>query len=816
MYNKELCHLHVHTDFSTLDGFGSPEKYVKMAKTLGYTHLAITDHGNVDAAIRFQRACVAEGIKHILGCELYIDEDRHVKGRDAKRYHINIFVKNKIGWKNLMRMLTLAHLEGMAIRPRIDPETLLEHCEGLCITTACCSGFVKTKWGLKLFKNLAEKIGDDLYLEVMPHALEIQHEYNCKVLDLADEYDLEVIATNDCHYVNKDDAIIQEQLLCIQRADKMSNPKRWKFTVDGLYLCDTATMIKNFKKNCGDYMDDLEIKRFMCNTMHVAKKCENFSLEQKPVHLPLIEGVDAEKEDEFFQDLIWEGLDKKLELGKIDESREEEYVERIHTELDVLLPKGFTRYFLIVWELLNWCSKNNVAIGPGRGSISGCLIAWLIGFTSVDPLKYDLLFSRFIDAERNDLPDIDIDFDIQKREAVKEHLKQVYGQKNVASVSTFLTIKAAGSLQDLSRIHEIPRAEINAVTKELALEENEILSEEFFDSHEDDVVADFWREYPDICLDAIELQGTIKAYGKHAAGICISQDDLSMSDNCYLVNRNNDILCNWDKDDIEFMGLMKLDVLGLSCLSRNALCLKMIKENHGEDIDLEELDLNDKGVFKMLTKGHCTGVFQLGSYGLTKFCTKLKISTFKDIYNATALFRPGPLRTGIAAEFIKSKEDGVWKKVHPFYDKITEETNGVIIYQEQIMQILNQVAGISWSRCDKIRKVISKSKGADALAPFKKEFISGCIEEQTVDKQVASEMFDDIVEFGAYCFNKSHAVGYSILSYWDAWLKYHYPAEFIAACLSFTKAVDKQQDLLERAKDADLEICLPKTIWRSS
>jgi DNA polymerase-3 subunit alpha len=814
MYNKEFCHLHVHSDFSTLDGFGSPEKFVKKAKSLRYTHLAITDHGNIDCAIRFQRACEKEGIRHVFGCELYIDEDRNKKGRDAKRFHLNCFVKNQKGWRNLMRLLTVAHLEGMAMRPRIDPDILLEHCEGLILTTACCGGFINTQWGMKLFKRLEKKLGDDLYLEVMPHELEQQHEYNLKVLDLADKYDLKVIATNDCHYVNKDDSIIQEQLLCIQRADVMSNPKRFKFTVDGLYLCDAQTLENKFLDNC-EYMDELEIKRYMRNTMEVAKKCEDFRLEQKPVHLPLIEGVEAENEDAFFETLIWDGLDKKIDEEKIKKSCIQKYEDRINDELDILLPKGFTRYFLIVWELLNWCKKNDISIGPGRGSVGGCLIAWLIGITSVDPLKYDLLFSRFISPERNDLPDIDIDFDVEKREDVKEHLKKLYGRKNVASVSTFLTMKAAGSLQDLSRIYEIPKKEINAITKALQLEDNEMLSEEFFDSHEDDVVADFWREEPDICLDAIELQGTIKAYGKHAAGICISQDDLSLSDNCYLVNRNNDILCNWDKDDIEYMGLMKLDILGLGCLSRNNVCLKMIEENHNIKIDLEDLELNDEEVFHMLSKGYCTGVFQLGSWGLTKFCKKLGIESFKDIYNATALFRPGPLRTGIAKEFIDRKKEGKWKKVHALYDQITEETNGVIIYQEQIMLILNELAGISWARCDKIRKMISKSKGADALSPFKKEFVNGCVDSETIDKKTAEGMFDDIVEFGAYCFNKSHAVEYSVLSYWDAWLKHHYPAEFIAACLSFIsgsdeKSLKRQEDLLQRATEQGLKVSLPK------
>jgi DNA polymerase-3 subunit alpha len=802
----KFCHLHVHDEFSALDGFGSPVTYAKRAKELGFKYLGITNHANVDSAIKFQNACKEQGIKPVIGCELYIDEDRRAKDGEAGRKHINVFVKNEAGWKNLLTMLTIANLEGFHKRPRIDPATLLKHCEGLIVATACTAGIMKSDWGMKLFKRLAEVMPDDLYLEIQPHEMPEQIEWNTRCLSLSNNFDIKLIATNDCHYPDADDSILQEILLAVSTGTDWDNPKRWKFDVDTLYLCSRRKMLSLFEKN-HPYIGKQILETALSNTEELAERCCSFRIEKQKVHLPLIPEVCEGQEVDFFKRLIRKGFKQKI-VGKFAEQEEQVYQERVDEEIELLVSKGFERYFLIVWELVNWCRKNNIMTGPGRGSVGGCLVAYLIDITLVDPIKYGLLFSRFISPDRNDLPDIDMDFERDRRDEVIQHIKHLYGDDNVIQISTYLTMKGKMALQDLGRTFGISRTEVSAITK--IMDDEDDISAESFTEAKSGELRDFYTAHPDVVEYAVRMQNTVRGYGKHAAGVCISDRSLTTGDKCNLCNRNGSIVSNWDKDDSEYMGLMKLDILGLSALSRIHECLDLIEENHGKRIDLNSLSMEDEAVLADLSAGRTMGVFQLGTPGITRFCQDLGIETFKDVYNATALFRPGTLGSGMAKEFIERKHGKRWKAIHENVKALTADTYGIIVYQEQVMIMARELAGFSWGECDKLRKVIAKSKGAEEFNKFRDSFISGCIELKTLDKSSATKLFDDIVSFSKYAFNLSHSVEYSVLSIFDAWLKHYYPAEFFASNLSYASN-DKKIEFLDYLVENGFKIVLPKT-----
>lgn len=806
--NNNFSHLHNHTTYSVLDGVGSPEAFAKKAKDLGHKYLAITDHGNIDGTIHFQEACKKEGVIPIIGCEFYICEDLSVKNKSNKNRHINLFVKNEIGWHNVLKMLTIANLHGYYYKPRIDAHTLLKHIDGLVIATACNNSFMADQWGLDLFKKLAVNNPEDLYFEIMPHDFEDQRKWNKKCIKLSKEYDIDIIATNDCHYPNKEDNILQEICLAIQTRDIWRNKNRFKFSIDTLYLCSDLQMKKWFRR-FHPYISRQQTRQYLDNTLQIAEKCCDFKISKAPVYLPLIPQCKDKNEEKKFRAYIRKGLKSKIREGFILENEIEIYRDRITEEFELIKSKGFIRYFLIVWELINWCKQNNILTGPARGSSAGSLICYLIGITNVDSIKYDLLFSRFIDLERNDLPDIDIDFEANKRDRVIKHIKQLYGENNVTQISTFLKMKGKMALQDVSRVFEINKTEINSITKKI--EDKEELSIKTFTESNDNQLIDFYKKHSDIVDYAIRIQGNLRAYGRHAAGICISDKNLTDGSKCNFVKRNNDIIANWEKDNCEYVGLMKLDILGLNALCRISECLKLIKKTHNDDIsqNLNELTFDDPEIFKDINDGFTEGIFQLGTYGITKFCMQMGVDTFKDIYNATALYRPGPLGSGMAKEFLNRKKNKKWKLIHPIIENITKETYGIIIYQEQIMFLFRDIAGFDWGKCNLVRKVIAKSKGTNAINKFRDEFMQGCFNEGTLSGKQAIELFDQIVSFAKYSFNKSHSVAYSMISYYDAWLKHYYDVEFYCSCLSFLDE-EKRKEILSIAVEEDIKIILPK------
>ena len=601
-----FTHLHVHDMYSILDGIGTPEQYAKKAKELGFKALATTNHGNVDNAIKFQNACKKEGIIPIIGCELYIVENIYNKTKGEKRKHVNVWVKNEVGWRNLLQMLTIANVEGHYYRPRIDANVLLNHCEGLIIGTACASTFIDCAWGLELFHKLKEKT--DVYLEVMPFDSEEQKRINNLVMILADSSDTKIIATNDCHYIEREDSIAQETLLAIQSKKKWSDPDRWRFDIDGLYLKTDQEMTEIFKKQ--DVLTRREIRTALTNTQEIVDKCKDFEIKQVEVVLPRLPMLEQKNisDIDFLTDLVEEGFNKRVTKNK------EIYRERINEEMELIREKGFERYFLMVWEIIEWCKTEDIMVGPGRGSAGGSLVCYLLDITKVDPIEFGLLFFRFINPAREDLPDIDIDFEFDRKDDVRKHLEDLYGKNHVAGISTFGFLEARSAIRDLGRVFELDAEEIDIIAKQVTDNLDTLLQ-----------TADgqtFQRLHPKEVQIGKRLEGQIRSRGQHACGIVVSKDDLTIGDKVALTinKKNNDYITNWDKHDIEHQGLMKLDVLGLNALSILNETKRLIKQNHDIDIDFEAINLEDRKVLRRFSKGDNIGCFQLNTYGLKEFC----------------------------------------------------------------------------------------------------------------------------------------------------------------------------------------------------
>lgn len=791
-----FTHLHYHSQFSILDGYGTPEQIIAKAKELQFEAIAITDHASVDGLIKFQRVAKKENIQIIYGCEMYIVPNMYDKKAGEKRKHITLWVKNHDGWQNLLKMLTIANTEGFYYRPRIDPNTLLKHVQGLAIGTACASTFVDSEWGVELLNSLLQQT--EVFGEVMPFDEEGQKRINNIILDYAEQFNFPIIATNDAHYIQEEDSIVQETMLAIQSKKDWDDPTRWKFNVTGLYMRTMQEMVEAFKVQ--DVLNRRQIQTALKNTALVKELCKDFHIEQVDVELPRVPMVvnSGLSDKQFLQSIIEKGF------NEIVAEEHDLYRARVDEELNLIYDKKFEKYFLIVWEIVQWCNDNDIMVGPGRGSAGGSLICYLLGITQVDPIKYNLLFARFLAPSRTDYPDIDIDY--ERKDLVREHLEDIYGKWSVAGVSTFMYMKGKSAIRDVCRTFKIDYKFTNAVAG--AIEDDKVISLE-----NSDVGQEFIRRYPEQYEIAKKLDGQIRGRGQHACAVVITEKDLRNGERVALVSnkQNGDAITNFDKDDIEFCGFLKLDVLGLSELVVLKEAKKLIKNNHDIDIDYNGVDLEDKKLYEQFSLGNTIGCFQVGTYGLAEFCGKLGIDDFAMLSHATALYRPGPLRSGLSEEFIQRKH-GIknWSFIHESMRSIVGHTYGVVVYQEQIMQAVNLVAGLDWSVADKMRKVIAKSKGEEEMRPFRNMFVQGCIDKKTLSEEEANIMFDDFVSFGKYSFNETHSVEYSMITAWDMFLKVYYPLEFYCASFSNASNNDLLQRLIDDAWDNKVEIRSPK------
>lgn len=820
--------LHTHTMYSLLDGLGTPEAYLKRASEIGMRAIAITDHGSVNGALKWQNACKKYDIKPILGSELYIVPDLTIKNKGEKRGHITVLAKNEEGWKNLLNMISISNIEGFYSRPRIDYKTLLNHLEGLVIMTACSNSFLKQPGGEEFFYNLVDAIPDSLFLEVMPHQFQDQYDINKLCLELYNKTNIPLVATNDCHYVFRDQSKTQEVLLAIQRKAKWNDPNRWKFEIDGLHLKDDREMSIGFKRQ--KILSNRQTVLAMNNTEKIAEMI-SFKIPKLDIELPLTKyekrGNEKPEEilDRFCRSELFPGS-PRIKWNK-------EYEERYEYELKVITEKNFARYFLIVYELLEFCREHNIFYGPGRGSAAGSLICYLLGITQVDPLKWGTLFERFINPERIDFPDIDLDYDKDKTDLVKKHLEDEYGEYNIATINTFGKLEARAIIRDIGRVFELNGNDVDIYAKSI---KNDIK-----DSLDTPEGREFSSKYPEEFKLIQELEGTIKNVGQHAAGLIVSKEDLRTSQRCSLRIAENNKVINWDMGDSEHVGLIKIDVLKLGTLTILDETKRLMKKNYGDflyfhgasgsyslggeweegddsldylgEFEFEKLDFEDPKVFEYISKGQTAGIFQLTGYDCTKFCKEIKIENMEDVSAVISIARPGPKET-IANDYVLRKNGMKWAPLHPIHEEITKETYGVMVYQEQLMEAMIYLAGFSGADADQIRKIISRKRDAREFEPFREAFLKGCKDKKTLNEKQANEFWQDLLHHANYSFNRSHAISYSIIAFWTAWCKVYYPAEYTCAYLTHggntDAALRDKSHLIEEIIEQGMNIVTPK------
>lgn len=802
--NQNFVHLHVHNEFSLLDGFGSAKNYLSRAKELGFTALGLTNHGNIDGLIKFQQEADKQGIIPILGCEAYIVTDLKVKDKDEKKGHICIWIKNQQGFENLCKMLTVANLEGFYYKPRIDFDLVLDHCEGLIFGTACTQSFIHLSGGEEFLLNLWAKT-ENVYLEIMPHDFEDQFKHNDICGCLYDESHIPLIATNDCHYILKDDEEAQNALLMIQTKSTKSESK-FQFNIKELYLKTSKEMEDSFAR-FSSIFSKKEIKEALQNTMEIVEQCKDFRIKKQDIFLPVVPGfedVSLKKQGDY----LWEICYANLVNMSQDWSEEEikKYEARLDEEFTLIEKKGFIPYFMVVYELITWCKKSGILTGPGRGSVGGSLMAHLLGITSkqLDPIKYKLIFSRFINEDRIDYPDIDIDFQDTETDRIREHLQDLYGENNIASISTFLSMKGRMTIRDIGRVFEINSTVVDKFAKSIE-EEGEGTIKNALKKPEGQL---FYQRHKNPADIAIKLEGQMRGYGQHAAGIIVSADDLTKGTRGVLVRRKDKIVSNWDMPDAEYVGLMKLDVLSLNTLTIMAEAKKLIKQNHQKDIVFDEIPLNDRRVYAEISQGNNFGVFQLNTWSTSKTAKEIKCKTIEELSDIIALVRPGPKDSGMTDQYTKRKKGAKWKKNHALYDEILKDTYGVVVYQEQVMEIFYKVAGLSYVVADKIRKIMGKKRDAKDFEPYKIMFVEGCLKNKTLTEKEAEDFWTALQSYAKYVFNKAHSVAYALLAYQTAWIKYHYPTEFI--CANLTCGADgKKEEIVEEAYRLGLNLILP-------
>ena len=801
-----------------MDGLNSPAELIKAAKDAGQTAIAITDHGTLSSHREMQIAAKELGIKPILGVEAYISPtdrfDRSSKtDKSIQAYnHIILLAKNKKGLENINILQELAWNEGFYHKPRIDREVLKKYAEGIIVLSGCLNGLISKCIGKGelseakiILKDFKKTFGEDFYIEVQSHN---PQEINSRLLELADELKIKAVATGDAHFAKEEDRILEEALLILStspKADKDADfdmsrqmkdmndrfnylypDRRISFQDYNLFIQSRSEIEADFNK-AGIKRTDI-----YTNTMEIADKVGEYDFYQGLDLLP-VPKTDA---DEKLRELSEKGLQA---LGM---ASDEVYKARLEEELGVIASKNFASYFLVIADMINWAKTNDIMVGPGRGSAAGSLVCYVLGITDVDPIKYDLLFFRFINPERNDFPDIDTDFEDRRRKEVKEYLKKKF--KHVASISTYTYFKDKGVVRDAARVFMVPLQDVNRALKSVDT------FEDYLDSPN---TKEFRMKYPEVTWLAEKLRGKIRSVGVHAAGVVVAKDDIrnfapieSRADASDAVSGRIPVVA-YDMDAVADIGLIKLDALGLKTLSVISDTLKSIKSRTGKDINLSKLPLDDPRVYKVLSDGYTKGVFQAEATPYTNLLIKMGVDKFEDLAASNALVRPGAMNT-VGASYIKRKHgDEAVQFIHPIMKPFTENTYGVIIYQEQVMQACVHLGGMSWSEADKVRKIIGKKKDAKEFDQFKDKFIAGA--SKHISKKQAETLWHTFEAHAGYSFNRSHAVAYSMLSYYTAWLKSYYPLEFMFSILKNENDKDARTEYLIESKRLGLRVSLP-------
>ena len=803
MPRSEFIHLHLHTQYSLLDGACRIPEILNLANQYKMDSLAITDHGNMFGSIDFYSEAQKCGIKPIIGCEVYVAPgsrlDKTSVGIDEASYHLILLARDETGYQNLMKLVSIGYLEGFYYRPRIDKETLSRLSGGLIGLTACLKGEIPALLQQKRF-NDALKVADtylnifgkdNFYLEVQGNSIPEQKIVNDGLIKISRELNIGLVATNDVHYLTRDRAASHEALLCIQTQTTLDDPNRMRFQTDEFYFTSPAEMKELFK----------ELPEAISNTIEIAKRC-NLELDFSKIHLPKYEPPQGRTKEEFLGQLCEAGLKERYE------DIAPAIRERLEHELKIIKDTGFVSYFLIVWDFIHYAKTKGIPVGPGRGSAAGSLVSYLLGITDLDPLKYGLLFERFLNPERLGLPDIDIDFCYERRQEVIDYVTKKYGQENVAQIITFGTMQARAVIRDVGRVMGISYADVDRIAKMIPPELDMTLKKALESERE---LNNLYKNDPQITKlinTALSLEGLNRHASVHAAGVVIADKPL---DNYMPLFKTGDdqITSGYSMGILEKIGLLKVDFLGLRTLTVINETVKLIKETQGKVVDIERLPLDDPNTYKLLSTAHTVGIFQVESSGMRDLLKKLEPGRFEDLIALLALYRPGPIGSGMLDDFMRRKHNLVpIKYEHPTLEPILKETYGIMVYQEQIMQIASSLAGFTLAQADLLRKAMGK-KIPEVMEKQRKNFILGCVK-NGIRELVANKIFDLIEYFSGYGFNKSHSTAYALISYRTAYLKANFPVEFMTALLTSERDnIDKIVEYVNESERMGLKVLPP-------
>lgn len=797
---QRFTHLHVHTEYSLLDGASKIPELVAYAKELGMDSLAITDHGVMYGAVDFYQECTKAGIKPIIGCEVYLAKGSHLDMTEKTRYHLILLAENDVGYHNLMKIVSKGQLEGFYYKPRVDKDILRTYSEGIICLSACIAGELprlinsgNMDGARRCVQEYIDIFGKDNYfLELQDHNIPAERTAAEGLKQLAKEFGLGLVATNDLHYVRREDAEAQDVLLCIQTTSNVDDPSRMRFPNDSFYLKSADEMAELF----GDCPEALE------NTNKIADRC-NVKLEFGHLLLPefpVPEGFDAVS---YLRHLCEEALPERYEV--VDETVRK----RLDFELDIINTMGYACYFLIVWDFINYCRSHDIPVGPGRGSAAGSIVAYLLKITNIEPLRYHLLFERFLNPERVSMPDIDTDFCYEKRNQVLDYVIRRYGQERVAQIITFGTLQARAAVRDVGKALGMSYSSVDEVAKMIPRELGITLDKALKGSNDLKQAYDMRPEVKKLIDLARSVEGLPRNAGTHAAGVIIAPRDLR---DYVPLQQGSDsgVITQYDKNKVEELGLLKMDFLGLRTLTVIGDCIQFIKETTGETVDIDNIPLADKETCAMLCRGETACVFQLESAGITKLVMDLAPESFEDLIPLVALYRPGPLGTGMAEDFIAGRHGQRTAEVlHPLMEPILEDTYGVILYQEQVMQITSALAGFTLGQADILRRAMGKKK-AKELDSMRESFIEGAKRLHDIPEELSGKIFSLLQHFAGYGFNKSHSVAYALVAYETAYLKAHWRAQYYAAFLnSVIGDGDKLSWYISVCKNDNIKILAP-------
>ena len=846
----DFVHLHLHTEYSLLDGACKIDNLIAHCKKNGIDTVCITDHGNMYGSLQFAEKAAIAGIKYIIGCEFYLTKDMHDKSSNTAE-HLILLAKNKTGYKNLVQLDSMAFVDGFYYKPKIDYEVLKEHSEGVICLSACLAGGIPRRLlsgdyeGAKeLALKLKDTFGEDFYIEIQDHNIPEEKMVLPLLLRLADEIGVEIVATNDVHYLNKSDAEMQDVLMCIQMKKQLDDPKRMKFSTNEFYF------------KTGDEMAALfpNLPKAITNTRVIADKVTEpaFNLDKKgyPIRddslIPEYSAPNGMSSSDYLRQLTGEGLKKRYGTPTQRE------LDRAKYELDIICGMGYADYYLVVWDFINWSKENGIPVGPGRGSGVSSIVAYSIGITDVEPLQYDLLFERFLNPDRVSMPDFDIDFCTDRREETIEYVRQKYGRENVCQIVTFGTMAAKNSIKDVGRVMRVPYSETDRLTKimdgktsisDLLGQRIKAAKEKYENEQDEDKRADLEAKYNELkaaqnkefceiyetdevlhgVIDmALKIEGMPRQTGMHAAGVVICQKRIA--DNVPLSRNGEDITTQFVAKEIEALGMLKMDFLALVTLTDIKKCVDYIKEDYGVEVDFDKIGYTDAGAYSLIAEGDTDGVFQLEAGGMKRFMKTLKPDCLEDLIAGVSLYRPGPMK------FIDSfcnRKHGLEPIVYdcPQEEKILKVTYGIPVYQEQVMQIFQDLAGFSLGEADLVRRAMGK-KDRKTLMAQKDKFINGGISATNGSKiegcvhngisaEIANKIFGDMEGFASYAFNKSHAAAYATLAYQTAWLKKYYCQEFICALLNNRlNKIDEITKYVLYLKDKEMKV-LPPDINKS-